>query len=170
MIRALVAMGMLASGSCQAPRAGDASAEDPTARDYKPPPMPRAKVLLPDAYGGRQVVEVEVAATPAMRERGMMWRTSLAEGKGMLFLFPRDQVHSFWMMNTLIPLDMIFLGADGTVRGIIESAEPRTTTPRSIGLPARHVLEVPGGWSRRIGLRVGARAELVGISGIEVVP
>lgn len=167
MIRTYFFAALVAASSCRA-QEHDVWSNDPTAKNYQAPQMPRAKVLLEDAFGGKHVVEVEVAATGPLRQRGMMWRTELAEGKGMLFLFNADQLHSFWMQNTLIPLDIIFLAADGTVVGVVENAQPRTTTSRSIGSPSRNVLEVPGGWSRKISLKMGSKAELVGTGAIPI--
>jgi uncharacterized membrane protein (UPF0127 family) len=105
-------------------------------------------------------VDAEVAATDPMRERGMMWRKELAEGKGMLFLFPEQEEHSFWMRNTLIPLDMIFIDSAGAIVGIVVNAEPGSLLSRSVGAPSQYVLEVPGGWSEKVGVRTGDRVEL----------
>jgi uncharacterized membrane protein (UPF0127 family) len=143
---------------------------DVTAKDYVMQPLPRAFVRLHDAFGGVQRVEVEVAATPEARTRGLMWRTELAAGKGMLFLFPEEEVQSFWMRNTLIPLDMIFINTGMKVAGIVERAEPRTTAPRSVGLPSQFVLEVPGGWSQSVGVTKGSTVEFEGVSSIQIVP
>ncbi len=141
---------------------------DVTAEDYLPPAMPQGRLFFQDAYGSRQVIEVEVAATPDSRTRGMMWRTELKDGRGMLFLFDQDEDHSFWMKNTLIPLDMVFLAEDGTVVGIVESAVPRSLASRHVGRPSRHVLEVPGGWTARVGMRTGSRLELQLPPGLQI--
>src|SRR5688500_15283560 len=107
--------------------------------------MPKAKITLTDAFKGTHVVDVEVASTSATRTRGMMWRTSIESGKWMLFIFPSEQPLSFWMRNTLIPLDMIFIGKDLKVTGVISQAEPKTMTSRGVRTPSLYVLEVPGG-------------------------
>jgi hypothetical protein len=143
---------------------------DVTARDYVMPPLPRAWVRLHDAYGGVQRVEVEVAATPLARTRGLMWREELAAGKGMLFLFPVEEEQSFWMRNTLISLDMIFITSQMKVAGIIERAQPRSMTSRSVGVPSQYVLEVPGGWSQSVGVTKGSTVEFEGVSSIPIVP
>ncbi len=162
--------------SCQAPEAqGRPPAERPAAtdvtdKDYQMAPLPRAWVRLKDAFGGVHRVEVEVAATPDARRRGLMWRTELAPGKGMLFLFPEEEVQSFWMANTLIPLDMLFITSDKQVVGIIERAEPRTRASRSVGVPSQFVLEVPGGWCQAVGVTKGGTVEFEGVSSIEIVP
>ena len=107
--------------------------------------------------GGKSlVVQVEVADTPAKRERGLMFRKELADGQGMIFLFDEEGEHSFWMKDTLIPLDLIFADSAGRVVGIVAQARPLTLEPRTGG-PGRMVLEVPGGWAARNGVRVGDR-------------
>jgi uncharacterized membrane protein (UPF0127 family) len=133
---------------------------DPAAESYALPQLPHARVILKDAYGGTHAVDAEVAASNEATTRGMMWRTGLAEGKGMLFIFPDEQVRSFWMRNTLIPLDMLFIGADKTIVGIVEQAVPQTLTSRSVGVPSKYVLEVPGGWSGKSGVQSGSRVEI----------
>ncbi len=157
--------------ACQAPEAqGKPPPTDVTAKDYVMPPLPRAFVRLHDAFGGVHRVEVEVAATPEARSRGLMWRTELAAGKGMLFLFPEEEVQSFWMRNTLISLDMIFINMGMKVAGIVERAEPRTLTQRTVGVPSQFVLEVPGGWSQSVGVTKGSAVEFEGVSSIQIIP
>jgi uncharacterized membrane protein (UPF0127 family) len=75
----------------------------------------------------------------------------------MLFLFADTAERSFWMKSTLIPLDMVFVDEGGTIVGIVERAEPRTLTPRTVGKPSRYVLEVNGGWAASHGVRAGDR-------------
>jgi len=159
---ALVAL--LALCACPGQSAADGpkprAQKDVTAEDYPAPPLPRGHVLLDNAFGGQAAVEVEIANTPASTQRGLMWRRELAAGQGMLFIFDEEQYHSFWMKNTLIPLDLIFIGADLKVAGVVENAQPRTLTGRSVGRPSRYVLEVPGGWAAKAGVRDGAKVTL----------
>lgn len=143
---------------------------DITAKDFDAPAMPRARVILTDAFGGRHAVAVEVAAKRDERTRGLMWRTSLAEGAGMLFVFDGDSELSFWMKNTLIALDMIFIRSDGTVVGIVERAEPQTLSARSPRRLAKYVLEVPAGWSEKAGLKPGLKVQFEGIGAIVPEP
>src|SRR5262249_17792943 len=96
------------------------------------------------AAGGAVDGTLAVAATPGQQQRGLMYRSSLAEGRGMLFVFDRDGEHEFWMKNTLIPLDMLFIAQDGRVVGIHANATPLSTASISVGRPSRYVLEVPG--------------------------
>lgn len=127
----------------------------------EPPPAPTV-VLLTD--GRSEVrVRVEIARTPEERARGLMWRQHLAPDAGMLFLFDADEIHTFWMKNTLIPLDMIFIRSDLTVAGVVENAEPKTLSSRHIDEPSRHVLEVNGGFAAAHGIRAGTRVRFENI-------
>lgn len=148
-----------------------AASTDVTAQDYVMPKLPQARVTLVDAFGGKHVVEVEVAATRDQRTRGLMWRTELAEGRGMLFVFPNESQLSFWMKNTLIPLDMIFIRSDFSIAGIVERAEPRTMVSRSPGRQqSMYVLEVPAGWSEKVGLKNGLKVTIDGLRGLVPEP
>jgi uncharacterized protein len=126
---------------------------------------PRGKVTL---LGTRAeaVVSVEVVKSRPMIERGLMFREQLAENDGMLFLMPDEEIQGFWMKNTLIPLDLIFIGSDMKVVGIVENAEPKTTRNRSVGKPSRYVLEVNGGWSAKHGIGPGATVRFEGVEAI----
>ncbi|RMG10430.1 MAG: DUF192 domain-containing protein [Deltaproteobacteria bacterium] len=116
---------------------------------------PQGTVVLHTRDGRTHRVRVELALTGDEKARGLMHRESLPEGRGMLFIFPDEEVRTFWMKNTLIPLDMIFIRKDGTVAGIVHSAEPLTTTPRTVGKASKYVLEVPGGTCRAGGIDTG---------------
>jgi uncharacterized membrane protein (UPF0127 family) len=116
-----------------------------------------SRVIVETAAGARHSVSVELARTDSERARGLMFRKSLAPDAGMLFLFEESAEHGFWMQNTLIPLDMIFVDDGGRIVGIVERAEPLTTTPRTVGAPSRYVLEVNGGWSAAHGVARGDR-------------
>jgi uncharacterized membrane protein (UPF0127 family) len=100
---------------------------------------------------------VELAVTEEQRERGLMFRRELPEGHGMLFKFEPDQVVAMWMHNTYIPLDMIFIRADGRILRIAENMTPQSDRIISSGGPARGVLEVIGGTARKLGLAPGDR-------------
>ena len=122
-------------------------------------PTAAARAVVETAAGGRHEVRVELARTDAERARGLMWRERLEPDAGMLFLFDETELHGFWMKNTLIPLDLIFIGEDGRIVGIVESAAPQTETLRDVGAPSRYVLEVNGGWSAARGVRAGDRVK-----------
>ena len=91
-------------------------------------------------------------------------------GQGMLFVFPDEEVQRFWMRNTLIPLDMIFINSRGRVVGLVENAAPRSLLQRFVREPGRFVLEVPGGWSQSVGLVRGSTVRFEGLEHIPVVP
>ena len=120
------------------------------------------RVIL-ESGGKSHRVQVELADTEAKRERGLMFRKELPEGRGMLFLFDEEGEHSFWMKDTLIPLDLIFVDSSGRVTGIVARARPLTLEPRSGG-PSRMVLEVPGGWAAAHGVRTGDRMTVEGLA------
>jgi uncharacterized membrane protein (UPF0127 family) len=113
-------------------------------------------VIIDTSDGKSLSVKVEVARTPEARSRGLMFRTRLPPEEGMLFDFEKNSRHPFWMKNTLIPLDMIFIDEDGTIVGIVENAEPKTTAPRDGGR-SRYVLEVNGGYCASLGVKTGDR-------------
>ncbi len=113
-----------------------------------------------DGPSGRSArVRLEVARTEAEQSRGLMFRDHLDADAGMLFVFESTADHSFWMKNTYIPLDMIFLDGSGDIVGIVEDAEPQSLEPRSGG-ESRYVIEVNGGWSAAHGLRPGDHVRL----------
>lgn len=103
------------------------------------------------------VFSVEIADNDAERARGLMYRKELPEGQGMLFDFHREQEVSFWMQNTYIPLDMVFIRADGRILRIAENTEPLSTKLIPSGGPVRAVLEVIGGTTRKLGIAPGDR-------------
>jgi uncharacterized protein len=106
---------------------------------------------------GVQVFAVEMATTDEEKEKGLMFRKELADGKGMLFDFTPEQEVSMWMKNTFISLDMIFIRADGRILRIAENTEPQSTRIISSGGPAKGVLEVIAGTARKYGIAPGDR-------------
>ena len=104
---------------------------------------------------GRHVFQVEIANNDATREHGLMDRRYMAPDHGMLFEFDREEPVSFWMKNTYIPLDMIFIAPSGVVTHIAANAEPLSERVVPSGGPSIAVLELDGGMAASIGLRVG---------------
>src|SRR5687768_2470850 len=100
---------------------------------------------------------IELARTPADMERGLMYRDRLAPDHGMLFLYEDERPVSFWMKNTLIPLDLIFADSSGRIVQIAERAVPLSTALISSDSPVRAVLEVNGGTAVRLNIKVGDR-------------
>jgi hypothetical protein len=100
-------------------------------------------------------LQVEIADTDRSREIGMMFRKSSPDDRGMLFEFDRPEIQSFWMKNTLIPLDMIFVASDGRIVSIWKNAKPLTTSAETSTGPAVAVLEVRGGLADADHIRPG---------------
>ena len=129
-----------------------------------------AATLAPARAGGEATLEivsrtgvhaymVELATDDAERERGLMFRKELPEGRGMLFEFDEERPVAFWMRNTYIPLDMIFIRGDGTILRIAENTEPLSDRLIPSGGPVRAVLEVIGGTAHKFGIAPGDRVE-----------
>jgi uncharacterized membrane protein (UPF0127 family) len=104
---------------------------------------------------GVHAFSVELASNELERERGLMFRKELPEGYGMLFDFHTDQTANFWMRNTYIPLDIIFIKSDGHILRIAERAKPMSDDLIPSGGPIRAVLEVIGGTARKLGIAPG---------------
>lgn len=107
--------------------------------------------------GGVRVFEVEMAVTPQEQEQGLMYRRELADGKGMLFDMGKERPATFWMKNTYVSLDMIFIRADGTIASIAERTTPLSEARINSGAPVRGVLEVVAGTAKRYGIAPGDR-------------
>jgi uncharacterized membrane protein (UPF0127 family) len=104
------------------------------------------------AAGKAHVFNVEVARTDEEQDRGLMFRTSLPADGGMIFPFQKPRIGSFWMKNTLIPLDMIFIRADGSIDRIAENTIPESLEPVVSGGEVSAVLELAGGTAARLGI------------------
>lgn len=98
---------------------------------------------------------IEIADTPETRSRGLMFRQELAPDAGMLFDYRSEQMASFWMMNTYIPLDMLFIRANGEIVRVHANARPHDLTPVVSGEPVQFVLEIPGGRAAELGIVEG---------------
>ena len=109
-----------------------------------------------------EIFRMEVVATNSDRMRGLMFRKSLAANAGMIFLFNEEREQSFWMKNTLIPLDMVFVSSAWKVVGVLENVPPLTEDPRTVGIPSQYVLEFSAGTIKRLGVSSGAAVEVTG--------
>jgi uncharacterized membrane protein (UPF0127 family) len=154
----------------------------PEAQPQPSPPAPaaapsRTSASAPAAQGARVVllppgadpvsVRVELARDEATRRRGLMFREHMDDDAGMLFLFDRSEQLTFWMHNTYIPLDMIFIEPSLRVLGVVENAEPQTDSSRAVPGASQYVLEVNAGFSRRHGLGKGTAVRFEGVPGFE---
>lgn len=105
---------------------------------------------------------VEIARTPVEQAKGMMFRTEMADDTGMIFPFPEPKPASFWMKNTVIPLDIIFIRPNGTIESISENTVPYSTDPVMSGEPVAAVLELRGGLTSEVGIKAGDKVSWTG--------
>ena len=119
--------------------------------------LPIRDIVAVTADGVRHIIHAEIALTDEQRTHGLMYRTEMPEDHGMLFVFPVAQPLGFWMRNTLISLDMVFLNEDGLVSFIHKNAIPQDETIIESRGPVSRVLELNGGTAERMGLKVGDR-------------
>jgi uncharacterized membrane protein (UPF0127 family) len=103
--------------------------------------------------------DIEMATTEAQRQRGLMYRKQMGAYEGMLFDFHQEQPVSFWMKNTLIPLDMVFIAGDGTVKHVHANAVPHSTDTIPSQFPVRGVLEINGGSAKLLGIKPGDKVK-----------
>jgi uncharacterized membrane protein (UPF0127 family) len=122
------------------------------------------KVIIQTKENRELTFQVDVADTPAKRELGLQYRRDLAADRGMIFLFPSESHHSFWMKNTQIPLDMIFISSDQKIVGIVERAVPFSTDSRSVPAASQFVLEINGGLAGHYGVKVGDSIRFQGLA------
>ena len=118
--------------------------------------FPKAELTIISATGPHRL-NVELAETPAQMTQGLMFRTSLAPDAGMLFDYREPTVATMWMRNTLIPLDMLFVDAQGRIVNIHERAVPQSLDVIAAAAPVRAVIELNGGTATRLGIRPGDR-------------
>jgi len=114
-------------------------------------PLPVTTIVINTEHGPH-TFRVEIAADPASQEKGLMFRKQMAPDDGMLFEFPRPSMEVFWMKNTILPLDIIFIRGDGTISSIAPNAVPYSTTPIPAIEPVRAVLELNGGRAAQLGI------------------
>ncbi|CAN5909120.1 hypothetical protein BH11MYX3_BH11MYX3_17820 [soil metagenome] len=158
----VIACVVIAACSNNGAKREDGSTMPPPKPDPVQPVTKTPKVYL-STPGGEVAVNVEIVATWPKIEKGLMFREHLPPDDGMLFFMGYEHDHAFYMRNTLIPLDMIFIKKDLTVAGISELAEPRTETLRKVGVPSLYVLEVNGGYTRAHGVIAGAKVRFEGM-------
>ena len=123
-------------------------------------PQPAVRFETPR---GPWIVRVELARNDEQRTRGLMFRRELPRDQGMLFIFDETSEHPFWMHNTLIPLDLIFLAEHRRVVGVVANAAPQTDTARTVKEASRYVVEVGGGEAAAHGVGSGTKTVFVSI-------
>jgi uncharacterized protein len=122
---------------------------------------PRIEIVAPGG-AARTTVSVEIADRPATREYGLMYRRHLDPDAGMIFVFSTPQHLTFWMKNTIIPLDMIFADSSGKIVGIVRNAEPFSESIDGVDGISQYVLEVNGGFCDRLGVQPGDTLRFIG--------
>ena len=121
------------------------------------PVFDTSQIFVDRGDGIKINVTVELATTPIQHQYGLMFVTELDDNEGMLFVFETNAMRSFWMKNTLIPLDMLFFDNRGQLVNAVENIPPQTLDSRRSAAPARYVLEMKGGSVARLGIKSGAR-------------
>ncbi len=157
-LAAALAAAALASACGAAP--GPAPAPSATPSSSTASAGPRAEMPSGAVY------RLELALTPEEQAQGLMYRESLPDRTGMLFVFSEDAPHHFWMMNTMIPLDMIWMDASGKVLFVSADTPPCKAEPCATygpDTPARQVLEIAGGMAAREKVTVGAQLKLLNL-------
>jgi len=160
---------LVSAASCDRNRSssqGQGTPDDLDVNDPRKPvqrPTPTAKVVFRAGKPDAATVLVEIVQKPKDVQQGLMYRRSMPRNQGMLFLMKRREVHSFWMRNTLIPLDMIFIDQDMTVVGVVHNTVPMDETSRSVGKPSSFVLETNAGWAKANKVGANTRAKFVGV-------
>lgn len=114
-------------------------------------PLPVTTIVI-DTDHGPHTFRVEIAADHPSQEQGLMFRKEMAPDAGMLFEFPKPEMQAFWMKNTVLPLDIIFIRANGTISSIAPNAVPYSTTTIPSIEPVRAVLELNGGRAAQLGI------------------
>lgn len=121
------------------------------------PEMPMGTIQFPDSPEA-PTLKVELALNNEDRQHGLMYRPELSDEEGMLFSWTTEEQRHFWMKNTCLALDMLFVDMDGTIAGILENVPPWNVSPtRTIPCPVAHVLEVRAGWTRAHGVKPGQK-------------
>jgi len=120
---------------------------------------PRSSLVIATAAGRDLKFEVELALDDEHRSHGLMFRKKLGPYEGMLFDFFQEMPVAFWMKNSLIPLDMLFIAADGTIKHVHANAVPLSTDTIPSQFPVRAVLEINGGSARLLGIKPGDKVK-----------
>jgi uncharacterized membrane protein (UPF0127 family) len=154
LFRALVVPALLLAGC--SPQSGASAAPTPAAAATHPVSGLEVIPLTVKAGGKTHRFRVEVAASDEAQERGLMFRTTMGADEGMIFPKEPAQQRAFWMRNTVIPLDMIFVGPDHKIVNVIANAEPYTLDSRPSAGPVIAVLELNGGRAAELGIGPGA--------------
>lgn len=147
-VKSLVILALLLTSCHSEPSADVRLSEDVKAEVYSP----QGALLT--------TLGLEIARTPAQRAKGLMFRGPLPDDRGMIFVFPKEAAYRFWMKNTQIPLDMIFVSRDMEVVELVENAVPFSEETRGGNADSLYVIEINGGLASAYGIKEGARVVL----------
>ena len=178
----LLALVSLAVGSCsqksddapvrsagdtnrQVPETDDTATGEPNTQAGPEAAKETARVVF-ETKSGDVGANVEVVRSERDIRRGLMYRTHLPQGSGMLFLFKKEKFQSFWMKNTLISLDMIFIRGKMTVAGVVANTKPRTKMNNSVPAPSQFVLEMNAGWAKANRVAKGTTVRFEGVKDV----
>jgi uncharacterized protein len=139
-----------------APAAAEAQYAEPTAAQAA---LPKEPLTIVTRDGVKHSFQVEMAIKTDQQTIGEMFRTSVPDDGGMLFVWPTSQESQMWMKNTLVPLDMVFIKGDGTIRAIAENTVPQSLAVVDSRGPVLATLELAGGLTAKLGIRVGDKVE-----------
>jgi uncharacterized membrane protein (UPF0127 family) len=120
------------------------------------------KDLVLNGRTGNVTIKTEIARSDAQRQQGLMYRKEIKDGEGMIFISERDEILSFWMKNTLVPLSIAYIAGNGRILEI-HDLEPGNLTPVRSSRSARYALEVPRGWFDRAGIAPGDTLDTSGL-------
>jgi len=126
------------------------------AQDKKPDEQPQTHLPRVELTAGMYRIDAQLAATPAARQKGLMYRRDMAQHEGMLFVFEQAAMQCFWMRNTPLPLTAAFVADDGTIVNLADM-QPMTENSHCAAQPVRYVLEMHQGWFARRGLKAGSQ-------------
>jgi uncharacterized membrane protein (UPF0127 family) len=152
----------LSGGACKAGSRGAEGSRGSERSQGSTGSLEQRELTIEQAGGGIVTMRAEIARSDEERQQGLMYRKSLADGRGMLFVFDRDQILGFWMKNTLIPLSIAYIRSDGSIVEIKDML-PRDENLVRSSRGVRYALEVPQGWFGRAGIKAGDRLLLDGV-------
>jgi uncharacterized membrane protein (UPF0127 family) len=158
LVLAAVMLGVgLGATACSAREPGSPTSSVDINKPHDTSPSFATEPLSIETASGTLRFKVEIADTESERQHGLMYRTAMPQGHGMLFIFEDAAPRSFWMHNTYMPLDIIYIGADGRIVSIVNGAQPFDDTPLPSRYPANGVLELYSGEAARLGIKAGDR-------------
>ncbi|UOM34855.1 DUF192 domain-containing protein [Acuticoccus sp. I52.16.1] len=152
-----VLLALLVGVASAAPVAAETGAPAANASTAAATPAVAANMLVAETGSGAHTFTIEIADDPIERARGLMFRQQMAHDAGMLFIFADESERAFWMKNTILPLDIVYADASGTVVSIAKATTPFSTESIPSDGPAQFVLELNAGVADQIGLKPGDR-------------